>query len=342
MPAVGVVMKNALGLVVILAALLPGAVHAKEIHGAGATFPFPLYERWASAYKAETGVTIRYEPNGSGLGIKLVKARSVTFGGSDMPLKAGELAEGGLLQFPTVIGGDVPVVNIPGIKAGALVLSGAALAGIYLGRITSWSDPTLQKLNPTLKLPALPITVIHRSDGSGTTFVWTDYLSKSSKEWADGIGSGIAVDWPVGVGARGNEGVASNVAQLSGAIGYVEYTYATQMHLAHTLVINRAGRAVAPSAESFRAAADSVDWAHAPLFYAVLTDQPGEMAWPIAGATFILMPKNPSDPAASADALRFFKWAYSKGDDIALRLNYVPLSDSVVSLIEASWSQIKH
>lgn len=324
-----------------LAALISGSALAKDIHGAGATFPFPLYERWANAYKGETGATIRYEPNGSGLGIKLIKARTVTFGGSDMPLKGDELKENGLLQFPTVVGGDVPVVNLPGVRPGGMILDGATLANIFLGKITRWNDPAIQKLNPGLKLPALAIAVVHRSDGSGTTFIWTDYLSKASVAWADNYGAGTAVDWPVGVGARGNEGVASNVAQLAGAIGYVEYTYATQNRLSHTRVVNRAGKAVAPSLESFSAAAASANWASAPDYHLVLTDQPGEAAWPIAGATFILMPINPKDPEASAEALKFFRWAYAKGDEMALRLSYVPLPDQVVGLIEAHWRQIR-
>lgn len=324
-----------------LASLFSPSAVVEDVHGAGATFPFPLYERWASAYKAEAGVTIRYESNGSGLGIKLVKARTVVFGGTDMPLAPAELAENGLLQFPTAIGGDVPVVNVPGIRAGDLLLDGPTLADIFLGKVARWNDPAIQKLNPNLNLPGLAISVVHRSDGSGTTFVWTDYLSKVSREWRDKLGAGTAVDWPVGVGARGNEGVASNVAQIAGAIGYVEFTYATRNRLSFTRMVNRSGKAVTPSLASFGAAAAGADWSAAPQFHLVLTDEPGDEVWPIAGATFILMPLAPRDPTASAEALKFFRWAFAKGDDIALRLNYVPMPDTAVSLIEASWSRIR-
>jgi phosphate transport system substrate-binding protein len=322
-----------------LVGLTPAAFGA-EISGAGATFPNPVYQKWAEQYLQETGIKVIYQPVGSGLGIKLIQEQTVTFGASDMPMKPQDLDKLGLIQFPTVIGGDVPVVNLRGVGPGQLILDGPTLADIYLGKINNWSDPAIRKLNPRLALPAQPIMVFYRTDGSGTTFIWTDYLSKSSTQWKEQVGADTSVDWPTGVGARGNEGVASTIALTNGAIGYVEYTYALQHSLSYTKVINRSGKAIAPSIESFAAAAEA-DWASAPKFFMVLTDQPGENAWPIAGATFILMRKQPRNMSASAAALAFFKWAYEHGDDLALGLNYVPLPDGTVVLIEASWTQIQ-
>ena len=321
--------------------LLCRVAGAVDISGAGATFPYPIYAKWADAYKKETGVGLNYQSIGSGGGIKQIKAKTVTFGATDMPLEATELAASGLIQFPTVIGGDVPVVNLDGIKPGDLTLSGPALAKIFLGEITKWNDPALIKLNPKEKLPDLPIVVVHRSDGSGTTFIWTNYLSKVSEGWKSNVGASTAVEWPVGIGQKGNEGVANVVAQTKGAIGYVEYAYAKQNNLTYTNLINSSGKTVLPSAESFQAAAANADWAKAPGFYQILTDEPGTKSWPISGATFILVYKQPDDPAATAQALKFFSWAYEKGGKAAEELDYVPLPAHVVTLIKKSWAEVK-
>jgi phosphate transport system substrate-binding protein len=319
--------------------LLTGhAAGAVDISGAGATFPFPIYAKWADAYKKETGNGLNYQSIGSGGGIKQIKAKTVTFGATDMPLEAAELAASGLVQFPTVIGGDVPVVNLNGIKPGELVLDGPALAKIFLGEITSWDDPAIKKLNPKAKLPSQAIVVVHRSDGSGTTFIWTNYLSKVSDDWKTKVGASTAVEWPTGIGAKGNEGVANNVTQTKGAIGYLEYAYVKQNNLTYVDLINKAGKAVAPSAESFQAAAASADWANAPGFYQILTDEPGPKSWPVSGATFILIPKVPGDPAAAAEALKFFSWAYEKGGAMAEDLAYVPLPQTLVALIKKNWA----
>jgi len=325
----------------LLAALLASAASAAQISGAGATFPYPIYAQWATAYKAETGIAVNYQAIGSGLGIKLIKQKAVTFGASDMPLKPAELDAAGLIQFPTIVGGDVPVVNIKGIAPGAMVLDGPTLANIFLGKITRWNDPAIAKLNPGLQLPELAISVVHRADGSGTTFIWTDYLAKQSAQWHDEVGLGTLVAWPTGLGAAGNEGVSAHVARVNGAIGYVEFAYALQNHLAYAKMINKAGKPVSPSLETFRAAADSADWKAAPRFYLILTDLPGADTWPIAGASFILMRKQPKDAAASAEALKFFRWAYEKGGDMALGLSYVPLPKPATDEIKASWTQIQ-
>ncbi len=315
---------------------------AAEISGAGATFPYPLYAKWADAYKKETNTGLNYQSIGSGGGIKQIKAKTVTFGATDMPLKPEELKKEGLVQFPTVTGGDVPVVHLDGVNPGELVLDGPTLASIFLGEVTSWDDHSIQKLNPKVKLPSQPIAVVHRSDGSGTTFIFTDYLSKVSAGWKSKVGASTAVEWPTGIGAKGNEGVANNVLQTNGAIGYVEYAYAKQNKMTYTDMINKDGKRVAPSAQSFQAAAANADWASVPGFYQILTDQPGANSWPIAGATFILMPATPPDPAAAAEALKFFRWAYAKGDKMAEDLDYVPLPREVKDLIEKSWAkQIK-
>jgi phosphate transport system substrate-binding protein len=314
------------------------AAGAADISGAGATFPFPIYAKWADAYKKETGNGLNYQSIGSGGGIKQIKANTVTFGATDMPLEAADLAASVLVQFPTVIGGDVPVVNLDGIKPGELVLDGPTLAKIFLGEITSWDDPAIKKLNPKAKLPSQAIVVVHRSDGSGTTFIWTNYLSKVSEDWKSKVGSSTAVEWPVGLGAKGNEGVANNVTQTKGSIGYLEYAYVKQNKLTYTDVINKTGKAVAPSADSFQAAAANADWANAPGFYQILTDEPGAKSWPISGATFILIHKTPDDPAAAAEALKFFSWAYDKGGKMAEELAYVPLPQTLVALIKKSWA----
>lgn len=328
--------------VAALSLLAGHAASAADISGAGATFPFPIYAKWADSYKKETGNGLNYQSIGSGGGIKQIKAKTVTFGASDMPLKPEELKEAGLVQFPTVTGGDVPVVNLQGIKPSELVLDGPVLAKIFLGEITNWNDPEIQKLNPKVKLSSQAIVVVHRSDGSGTTFIWTNYLSKVSPDWASKVGANTAVEWPAGIGAKGNEGVANNVLQTSGAIGYVEYAYAKQNKMTFADMINKDGKRVAPDTQTFQAAAANADWANAPGFYQILTDEPGASSWPIAGATFILMHKTPSDPAAAAEALKFFSWAYEKGGKMAEDLDYVPLPSSVVALIKKSWaSEIK-
>jgi phosphate ABC transporter phosphate-binding protein len=314
------------------------AAMAADISGAGATFPYPIYAKWADAYKKETGIGLNYQSIGSGGGIKQIKAKTVTFGASDAPLKGEDLKSTGLAQFPMVMGGIVPVVNLEGVKPGELVLDGPTLADIFLGKITSWDDAAIKKLNPDVKLPSQAIAVVHRSDGSGTTFNFTYYLGDVSADWKQKVGVDKAVEWPVGIGAKGNEGVANNVAQTGGAIGYVEYAYAKQNKLTYTGLINKAGKTVQPTIGAFQAAASNADWAKAPGYYVILTDQPGDASWPITAATFILMHKEPADKAASAEAIKFFKWAFAKGDKMAEELDYIPMPDSVVKLIEKTWS----
>ena len=328
------------GAVLAAAVAIHGVADAADISGAGATFPFPIYAKWAEAYKKNTGNGLNYQSIGSGGGIKQIKAGTVTFGASDMPLKPEALAEAGLVQFPTVIGGVVPVVNLPGIKPGELVLDGPTLAAIFQGNVAKWDDAAIAKLNPGLKLPSTAIAVVHRSDGSGTTFVFSSYLSQVSEDWKSAVGANSSLQWPVGIGAKGNEGVAANVTQTAGSIGYVEYAYAKPNYIPYTSLINKDGKTVAPTADAFQAAASAVDWKNAPGFYAILTNEPGATTWPISAATFILVHKNPKDPAAVAEALKFFAWAYKDGDAMADQLAYVPLPDSVVQLVEASWSEI--
>ena len=312
---------------------------AADISGAGATFPFPIYAKWADSYKKETGNGLNYQSIGSGAGIKQIKAKTVTFGATDAPLKAKDLDEAGLVQFPMVMGGIVPVVNLDGVKPGELVLDGPTLAKIFLGDITKWNDPAIQKLDPGVKLPDLAIAVIHRADGSGTTFNFTNYLSKVSPEWDSKVGSAPSVEWPNGIGAKGNDGVANNVAGTKGAIGYVEYAYAKQNKLTYADLLNKAGKPVAPTLESFQAAAANADWANSPGFYVILTDQPGEKSWPLTAATFILLYKKPVDVAASNDALKFFTYAYDKGADAAKELDYIPMPENVIALVKATWAK---
>ena len=325
-----------------LATVLSTPALAADITGAGATFPYPIYAKWADAYKKETGVGMNYQSIGSGGGIKQITAKTVDFGASDMPLKPEELGKSGLMQFPTVIGGAVPCVKLAGIQPGQLKLDGATLADLYLGKITKWNDPAIARLNPGVKLPATAVSVVHRSDGSGTTFIWSNYLSKVSGEWKSKVGEGTAVNWPTGVGGKGNEGVASYVQRIEGAIGYVEYAYVLQNKMAYVLMKNKEGDYVAPNAKAFAAAAAGADWKSAPAMYLILTDAPGKGAWPIAGATFILMHKAQDKPDSAKQVLKFFSWAYTKGDGMAEALDYVPLPDSVVHLIESNWkSQIR-
>ena len=317
------------------AAFVPA--QAADISGAGATFPYPIYAKWADAYKKQTGNGLNYQSIGSGGGIKQITARTVTFGASDMPLQSDALEKIGVIQFPTVMGGIVPVVNLDGIKSGDLTIDGPTLAKIYLGEIKSWDDPAIKKLNPNVKLPSQAIALVHRADGSGTTFVFTNYLSKVSPDWKAKVGSNTSVEWPVGIGAKGNEGVANNVANTKGSIGYVETAYAKQNHLTTTKMVNKDGKVVVATPEAIMAAAAGADWAHAPGFYMIITDSPGAKSWPIAGATFILIPKEPKDAAATSEALKFFAWAYKNGAQMAESLDYIPMPDSVVKLIEAKW-----
>jgi len=325
-------------LAAVVACATASAALALDISGAGATFPYPIYAKWADTYKKETGNGLNYQSIGSGGGIKQIKARTVTFGASDQPLKADELEAAGLAQWPQVIGGIVPVINLDGVAAGDLVFDGPTLAGIFLGEIKNWDDAPIKKLNPKAKLPSQPIAVVHRSDGSGTTFNFTNYLSKISPDWKSKVGENSSVEWPVGIGAKGNEGVANNVANTKGAIGYVEYAYAKQNKLTYTKLVNKDGKSVAPTSATFQAAAANADWAHAPGFYQILTDQPGAQSWPITAATFILLPKQPQDTAAAAEALKFFGWAFANGGKAAEELDYIPLPAAVVSLIKKSWA----
>jgi phosphate transport system substrate-binding protein len=328
--------------VAVVATASLSTAYALEISGAGATFPYPIYAKWADAYKKETGFGLNYQSIGSGGGIKQIKAKTVTFGASDMPLEPKAVKEAGLVQFPTVIGGDVPVVNLEGIKSSELKLDGETLARIFLGQISKWDDPAIKKLNPSAKLPSQAIAVVHRSDGSGTTFIFTDYLSKVSAEWKSQVGANTSVEWPVGIGAKGNEGVSNNVTQTKGSIGYVEYAYAKQNKMTSVDMINKDGKAVAADAAAFQAAAANADWEKAEDFYVILTNQPGPESWPIAGATFILIHKQPQDPAAATEALKFFAWAYAKGGRMAEDLDYVPMPAKVVAAIQKVWAmQIK-
>jgi len=314
---------------------------AENISGAGATFPYPVYSKWAAAYKAKTGIGLNYQSIGSGGGIKQIKAKTVTFGASDKPLMPEELDSAGLIQWPMVIGGVIPVVNLPGIKPGELTIDGPTLAALYLGDIKKWNDPAIQALNPGVKLPDVAVAPVHRAEGSGTTFLFTTYLSSVSPRWAETVGANASVQWPAGIGAKGNEGVANMSARTRGSIGYVEYAYVKQNNLTYMNMKNKDGQTVEPKITAFQAAAANADWANAPGYYLILTNQPGATSWPIVGASFILMYKDPADPKAAQTALDFFKWAYENGDDMAESLDYVPIPDSVVKLVEDKWSMIK-
>jgi phosphate transport system substrate-binding protein len=322
---------------VALATLAWSSAQAGDISGAGATFPYPIYAKWADAYKQKTGVGLNYQSIGSGGGIKQIKAKTVTFGASDMPLKPDDLEKSGLLQFPMIMGGVVPVVNLEGIKPGELTLDGPTLASIFMGEITTWDDAKIKALNPNVNLPSKAVAVVHRSDGSGTSFLFTDYLSKTSPEWKDKVGANSSVEWPVGLGAKGNEGVAGQTTQTDGAIGYVEYAYAKQNKMTYTKMINTDGKVVEPKTAAFQAAAAGVDWANSPGYYVILTNQPGADSWPITGASFILIYKQPDDPEAVKTALEFFDWAYQDGDKMAEDLDYVPIPDQLVGLVKTTW-----
>lgn len=312
---------------------------AQDVTGAGATFPAPLYAKWAADYNKATGVKINYQSVGSGAGIRQIEAKTVDFGASDMPLKDEELSKKGLMQFPAVIGGVVPVVNIKGITPGQLKLNGQILGDIYLGKITQWTDPAIKALNPGLALPDAAIAPVRRADGSGTSFIFTNYLSKVNAEWKTKVGEGTAVNWPVGAGGKGNEGVAAFVARLPNSIGYVEYAYVKQNKMTFAQLKNSNGNFVSPDDSAFKAAAAGADWAK--TFYQILTEQPGKDAWPLTGATFILMHKNQDKPAQASASLKFFQWAYKNGDKVADDLDYVPMPATVKTVVEKSWSQIK-
>ena len=323
----------------LVAAIATGAASAADISGAGATFPYPIYSKWADAYKKETGNGLNYQSIGSGGGIKQIQAKTVTFGASDMPLSAQQLDKDGMIQFPTVIGGVVPVVNLDGIKPGELVLDGPTLANIYLGKVKRWNEDAIAKLNPGVKLPSTAIAVVHRSDGSGTTFLFTDYLSKVSDEWKSKVGNNASVQWPTGIGGKGNEGVAGSVTQPKGAIGYVEYSYVKQNKMNFAKMVNRDGKTVSPGSDAVQAAAAGADWVGTPGMAVIITNAPGANSWPMAGATFIIMYKKPVDAAASGEALKFFDWAYKSGDKMAEDLDYVPMPDSVVNQIRQLWTK---
>jgi phosphate transport system substrate-binding protein len=316
-----------------------GGIRAAEktVTGAGSTFVYPVLSQWAYAYHKKTGLKLAYQSIGSGGGIAQIKARTVDFGASDAPMKKPELDKLGLMQWPVIMGGVVPVVHLRGVKPGEIKLTPELLADIYLGKITKWNDPALKKANPGVALPDMGITVVHRSDGSGTTWIFTNYLAKVSKTWASKVGNAKSVAWPVGVGGKGNEGVASYVQRINGAVGYVEFAYALQNHMTYVLLQNRAGRFVQPTMQSFMAAAANADWNHAPGFYMVLTDQPGAKSWPITGATVILFYKNQMNASKAHEILNFFNWCYKSGQGMAKKLDYVPIPDNVVNLIESKW-----
>jgi phosphate transport system substrate-binding protein len=319
--------------------LTAGLALAQDITGAGATFPAPIYAKWADAYNKATGARMNYQSVGSGAGIRQIKAKTVDFGATDMPLKDDELAKDGMLQFPTVIGGVVPVVNIKGVAPGQIKLTGQVLGDIYLGKITKWNDAALTALNPGVPLPDSAIAVVRRADGSGTSFIFTNYLSKVNAEWKAKVGEGTAVNWPTGAGGKGNEGVAAFVQRLPNSIGYVEYAYVKQNKMTYTLLKNSAGNFVAPDDANFKAAAAGADWAK--TFYQILTEQPGKDSWPLTGATFILMYKSQDKPANASAALKFFDWAYVNGDAMAAELEYVALPANVKDLVRKQWGEIK-
>ena len=327
--------------IVFTAALAAASIaSAADITGAGATFPYPIYAKWADAYKKQTGNGMNYQSIGSGGGIKQITAKTVDFGASDMPMKGEDLDKNGLVQFPAIMGGVVPVVKLDGIAPGQLKFTGALLADIYLGKVAKWNDPAIAKLNPGVKLPGDNISVVHRSDGSGTTFLWTNYLSKVNADFKTTVGEGTAVKWPTGVGGKGNEGVASYVQKINGAIGYVEYAYAKQNKLAYGQVQNKSGKFVSPEDASFKAAAANADWKSEPGMGVVLTDQLGDKAWPITGASFILVQAKQDKPEAGREVLKFFDWSFRNGGKMADELDYVPMPEPVVKQIEAAWKKV--
>lgn len=319
------------------AALTITSALAADITGAGATFPYPIYSKWAESYKAATGTGLNYQSIGSGGGIKQIKAKTVDFGASDMPLKPEELQEAGLMQFPAIMGGVVPIVNLEGVEPGEMKMTPEVLAGIYLGKITKWNDAKISAINPGVKLPDADITVVHRSDGSGTSFLWTNFLSQTNADFKNEVGAGTAVKWPVGVGGKGNEGVAANVQRIKGSIGYVEYAYAHKNKLSHTQLKNRDGNFVQPDDTTFKAAAAGAAWDKTPGMEVVLTNQPGKSSWPITGASFILMHKSQASAERAKEVLKFFDWSYKNGGAAATELDYVAMPDSVVKLVQSAW-----
>jgi len=324
------------------AAVFSATAMAADITGAGATFPYPIYAKWADAYKKATGVGLNYQSIGSGGGIKQITAKTVQFGASDKPLSADDLSKNGLMQFPAIMGGVVPVYNIRGIGDGQITLSGTVLADIYLGKVKKWNDPAIASMNTGVKLPNQAISVVHRSDGSGTTFLYSNYLSKVSADWKSTVGEGTSLKWPTGVGGKGNEGVANYVGRIDGSIGYVEYAYAKQNKLAAAKMVNSTGNAVAPGDESFKAAAAGADWGNTPGMAVILTNQPGKQSWPITGASFILMHTTQAQAADAREVLKFFDWSFQNGQQMASDLDYVPMPDKVVSIIKSAWkSQLK-
>ncbi len=333
------VVSSVAGVVFSLSAMTPSHAQVMQIDGAGATFPYPIYAKWANAYRKATGIKLNYQSIGSGGGIKQIKKKTVDFGASDAPMKPEELDKYGMIQWPQVMGGVVPVINLPGIDSGKMRLDGKTLADIFLGNITQWNDKRIAALNPDLSLPDKKITVVHRSDGSGTTFIFTNYLVKVSKDWEKKVGNAKAVSWPAGVGGKGNEGVASYVKRIKGAIGYVEYAYALQNKMTYTLLRNKDGHYVAPTAANFQAAAAGAEWDKARHYYLILTDQPGDTSWPITGASFIIVYKKAEHPEKLTAVLKFFDWAFHHGADMADKLDYVAMPDNVVEMIEATWSK---
>ncbi len=314
------------------------SAYAGDLSGAGSTFVYPVLAKWADAYKKETGIGLNYQSIGSGGGIKQIKAKTVVFGATDAPLPGKELDESGLAQFPIIMGGIVPVVNVEGVKPGDLTLDGPTLAKIYLGDIKKWDDPAIAKLNPGVKLPSTAIALVHRADASGTTFNFTYYLSDVNPDWKSKVGTNTAVQWPAGIGAKGNEGVANNVAQTKGSIGYVEYAYAKQNKLTFTKMVNKAGKTVSPTSETFQAGAANADWKSQPGYGVILANQPGDQSWPITASTWILIYKKPADAALTGEALKFFAWSYTKGQDMAKSLDYIPMPTNVVTDIEKMWA----
>ena len=318
------------------------SAQAADITGAGATFPYPIYAKWAEAYKAKTGIGLNYQSIGSGGGVKQILAKTVDFGATDAPLSSDELAKQGLVQFPAIIGGVVPIVNLEGVAPGAMRLTGPVLADIYLGRIKKWNDKAIADINPGVKLPDVNVTVVRHSDGSGTTFLFTDYLSKVSEDWKSKVGSATAVAWPQGVGGKGNEGVASYVQRIKGSIGYVEYAYAKRNKMSHVSMRNREGQFVQPNEESFQAAAAYADWKRVPGFYQILNEQPGRTSWPMTGASFILLHAKADKPQNAVEVMKFFDWAMRDGQKMAAELDYVPMPESVVKLVNDDWrAQVK-
>jgi phosphate transport system substrate-binding protein len=332
--------RNLLLAALVTATWVLSPAAAAEITGAGATFPYPIYAKWAEAYKAKTGTTVNYQSIGSGGGIKQITAKTVDFGASDMPLKPEDLTKYGLQQFPMLMGGIVPVVNLPGIRPGQLMLDGKVLAGMYLGTIAKWNDKAIAALNPGLTLPDKAIATVHRSDGSGTNFIFTHYLSSIDPEFKEKIGENTSVEFPGGLGGKGNEGVAALTSRTEGAIGYVEYAYALQTKMTYTLLRNHDGAFVSPNSTTFQAAAVNANWSKAPGFYLLLTDQPGKGSWPITGATFILMQKQQRRLETAREALNFFDWAYHDGGQLAEQLDYVPMPPAVIEAVEQSWKMI--